>query len=101
PGVGKSTLAATINPDRTLFLATEPGLGGLEVFQMPVGDWRTFREIGNLLWEDSKAEERRYDMVVVDTVDELGKFCTDYVMEQMGIAHRSEEHTSELQSPDH
>jgi SpoVK/Ycf46/Vps4 family AAA+-type ATPase len=43
PGIGKSTLAASIDPDRTLFLATEPGLGGLEVFQREIRSSRRAR----------------------------------------------------------
>jgi len=86
PKVGKSTLAAGIDPDHTLFIATEPGLGGLEVFQARCGSWATFRSIGAQLAEG----EHEFHTVVIDTIDELAKMCTDYVMGKLGISHPSD-----------
>lgn len=83
PKVGKSTFASQINRDHTLFIATEPGLGALEVFQVPVTNWKEFREVGADLAKDPK----HYEVVVVDTVDELYRMCSDHVCEELGIKH--------------
>jgi hypothetical protein len=76
PKIGKSTLAAGLDPDHTLFLATEPGLGGLEVFSREVRSWQDFLEAGKALAN----EEHGFKLVVVDTVDELQRMCVDYVL---------------------
>jgi hypothetical protein len=86
PGVGKSTLAANLDPEHTLFLPTEPGLGGLEVFQQPIGNWAEFREVGALL----ASGDHQFKTVAIDTVDNLAKFCSDDVMQKMGLAHPSD-----------
>jgi hypothetical protein len=80
PKVGKSTLAASLD-GQALFLATEPGLGGLEVFQQPIRSWTEFRETGAELAKG----EHPFTLFVIDTVDELHKLCTDYVLEQLGV----------------
>lgn len=83
PKIGKSTFAAEIDSDRTLFLACEPGLGALEVFSVDVRDWKTFREIG----ADLAKDPQHYKIVVVDTVDELYRMCSDHICKEMGIQH--------------
>lgn len=87
PKVGKTTLAASIDPDRTLFVATEPGHGAMEIFKVPVSSWEEFRQVGPLLAAD-KGE--RFTTVVIDTIDELAKQCQDKVMVDMGGTHPSE-----------
>jgi hypothetical protein len=82
PKVGKSTLAASLD-DKALFLATEPGLGGLEVYQQPIRSWQEFREAG----ADLAKGEHEFKLVVIDTVDELHKLCTDHVLEQLGVSY--------------
>lgn len=82
PKVGKSTLASTLE-DKALFLATEPGLGGLEVYKEDITSWTQFREIGAELAEG----KHEFRLVVIDTVDELHRMCTDYVLEKQGVAY--------------
>lgn len=77
PKVGKTTLAAEFDPDRTLFLATEPGLSGLETFQVPIRTWAEFLQV----MEELKGEEHPYKLIVVDTVDELARMCSEHVVE--------------------
>lgn len=86
PKIGKSTFASQINPDHTLFIPTEPGLGALEVFEAPCSSWAGFREIGGELAKDSK----QFEVVVIDTVDELYRMCSDHVCEELGIKHPSD-----------
>lgn len=86
PKVGKSTFASKINPDHTLFISTEPGLGALEVFEAPVTTWSEFREVGGELAADPK----HYEVVVIDTADELYRMCSDHVCAELGIKHPSD-----------
>lgn len=83
PKVGKSTFASKINPDHTLFIATEPGLGALEVYESPVGSWAEFRQVG----ADLAADRKQFEVVVIDTVDELYRMCSDHVCADLGIKH--------------
>lgn len=83
PKVGKSTLASEIDPDHTLFLACEPGLGALETYNVPIQSWTEFREAGAALANDSA----HYRMVVVDTVDELYRMCADHICGELGVKH--------------
>lgn len=89
PKIGKSTFASQINPDKTLFIPTEPGLGSLEVYERPVTDWADFLEAGGEIVEDAK-KDRRFEVVVVDTVDELYRMCSDHICTQLGIKHPSD-----------
>lgn len=86
PKVGKSTLAASLDPDHTLFLATEPGLGGLETFQQPIASWADFGRTCKELSE----EEHDYTMVVIDTLENLVLFCRDATMKELGVNHPSD-----------
>lgn len=86
PKIGKSTLVAGIAPDETLFLATEPGLGGLEVFQLQVKDWHHFIAIIERL----RKGDHKFKMVAIDTVDNLAKMCQDAVVKRMKIEHPSD-----------
>lgn len=81
--IGKSTFASEINPDHTLFIPTEPGLGSLEVFQQPVKTWEEFRAVGGDLAKDPK----HFKLIVIDTVDELYRMCSDHVCAGLGIEH--------------
>lgn len=83
PKIGKSTLAASIDPDHTLFLACEEGLGGLSTYQLPIKTWNEFREAGALL----ASGEHHYTTVVVDTVDELLQLCQEDVLKRLRVEH--------------
>lgn len=83
---GKSTLASQIDPEHTLFLATEAGLGGLEVFAQPIGSWEDFRKAGAELAE----RKHPFTTLVIDTIDVLHKMCSDFVCASLGIKHPSD-----------
>lgn len=76
PKIGKSTFAAGLDPDHTLFLATEPGLNALEVFSTQVNTWNEFRKVCAELAQG----KHDFRMVVIDTVDELQRMCTEYIL---------------------
>ncbi len=86
PKVGKSTLCANLDPDRTLMLACEPGLGALETFQVPINTWDEFRQVG----QDLASTEHDFTTVVIDTVDQLFDRCSDDTMKKLGVAHASD-----------
>jgi len=85
PKVGKSTLASELSDD-VLILACEPGLGGLTAYSIDIDSWDKFREVGAEL---AKSPDK-FSIVVIDTVDELYRMCTDAVCEQHGVKHPSE-----------
>lgn len=81
PKIGKTTLATGLAED-VLVLACEPGLGGLSAYSVEINDWETFRKVGAEL-----AESDAHPLVVVDTVDELYRFCVESVCRSLGIEH--------------
>ena len=84
PKVGKSTLASQIEPDTSLFIATEPGLKGLSVFAVDVRSWLEFLEVCGQL----ATTEHKFTRVVIDTVDNLADMCQQYVIDtQLGGVH--------------
>lgn len=85
PKVGKSTLASELADD-VLILACEPGLGGLSAYSVDIDSWDTFRKVGAELAKSPK----KHSVIVVDTVDELYRMCTDAVCETHGVSHPSD-----------
>jgi len=79
--LGKSTMCA--QADGALFLATEPGLNHLEVFQVAISDWE---EMLAALAEVAKGDHP-FRTVIIDTVDNAYKFCTQYVCAKHGVKH--------------
>ena len=104
PKVGKSTLAATMDPEHTLVLDTENGTAALEAFVHPIKSWSAItKEEPHVLRGDSfrgaiKAlvdEEHDFTTAVVDTVDVLAQLCGDDVLralggQQAGFLHASD-----------
>jgi GTPase SAR1 family protein len=84
PKIGKSTFCSQM--EKPLFLATEPGLNALEVYEVKVTDWSTFL---NACAEISKSNHS-FKTIVIDTVDNLFKGCQEYVRQKNGIAHESD-----------
>jgi hypothetical protein len=85
-GIGKTTLAASLNPDHTLILACEPGTGGIEAFVQQVDSWEEFRLIGAALAEGGHS----YKTIVIDTTDELFRYCQEYITTKHRIKHPSD-----------
>jgi hypothetical protein len=84
PKVGKTTFASQF--DNALFLATEAGLNALEAYEVPVQKWEDFLEA---CAEIAKGQHQ-FKTIIIDTVDNLIKFCSDYVCKQNKITHESE-----------
>lgn len=85
PKIGKSTLVSEM--DDVLFLDTEGGLGELEVFSIPIGDWPSFLEACRALVDEGLD---RFKAVCIDTIDVLSLYCSAFTNQQLGISHESE-----------
>jgi hypothetical protein len=81
PKAGKSTWCS--NAEGALFLATEPGLNHLEVYQVPISTWE---ELLAALAEVAKGEHA-FRTIVIDTTDNAYRFCVDYICTKHGVKH--------------
>ncbi len=82
--MGKSTFAAQA-PD-ALFLATEPGLNALEVYQQPITSWV---DLLAACAELSKGEHS-FKTVVIDTIDNAYRMCAEHVCGRNGVDHEAD-----------
>jgi hypothetical protein len=79
PKIGKTSLAAGMDPDHTLVLATEPGTGGLEAFVHPVREWPEF--LGAV--DELAKGKHSFKRVSVDSADALYAMCVEYAMAEL------------------
>ena len=84
PKIGKSTLASQF--DKPLFLATEAGRNALEVYQVPVATWDKFLAA----CKEIAAGGHDFKTIIVDTVDNLFKACSEHVRKKNNIQHESD-----------
>lgn len=86
PKVGKSTFCAGL--DSPLFLDTEHGLNNLEVYKTDIDSWETFMEA----YRELKNQKGKlpFKTLVIDTIDNLWQFCSDYICKQNKVSHESE-----------
>ena len=82
--IGKTTFFASW--DDALFLTTEPGTKGLEIYEVECNDWRTIRKVVSEL-----EKTNRFKTVIIDTIDRAYDFCLDYVCDQLGITYPGED----------
>jgi hypothetical protein len=80
-GIGKSTFAS--KADGALFLATEPGLNSLEVYQVTVESIDDMDRV----YAEILAGGHDFRMVVVDTVDRVHHLFIDAVCKELGITY--------------
>jgi hypothetical protein len=81
---GKSTLCS--RADHALFLATEPGLNALEVYQVPITCWEDLLSACS----EIAAGNHPFKTIVLDTVDNAYRMCTEYICRKNKIEHESE-----------
>ena len=81
PKIGKSTLLS--NAPGALFLATEPGLNSLEVYQIPITCWQEFNNAAC----DVLAGGHDFKSIIIDTADWALNYCQQYICEQWKIKH--------------
>ncbi|MCL4852308.1 MAG: AAA family ATPase [Bryobacteraceae bacterium] len=82
--IGKSTFCS--QADGALFLATEPGLNALDVYQVAIQSW------DDLLAACAEVTEGKHPFrtIIIDTIDNAYKFCTDYIVRKYKIEHESD-----------
>lgn len=84
PKIGKSTFASKF-PD-ALFLECEPGLGSLEVFKVPTYTWKDLMSAYDLI----AGGKHSFKTIVIDTVDNAFKYCTDYVNSENSVKYEGD-----------
>lgn len=84
PKIGKSTFCA--QAEDALFIETEPGLELLEVYKQPVYSWKEFLETCSEIREG----KHNFRTVVIDTIDNLYKFCREEVLTKNKLQHESD-----------
>jgi hypothetical protein len=82
--IGKSTWCS--HAEGALFLATEPGLNHLEVFQIPIATWEQLLAACREIAEG----KHPFKTIVVDTVDNAFRMCAEYVCAKNKIEHESD-----------
>lgn len=82
--IGKTTLCS--QAEGALFLATEPGLNALDVYQVPILTWD---DLLNACAEISEGNHP-FKTVVIDTIDNAYKFCVDYILRKFKVEHESD-----------
>lgn len=83
PKVGKSEFFAKF-PD-VYFIATEKGLGRLNVRKSYIDGWEEFKLLINFMKKQFKAGNFNAGYIVVDTADLLYHFCVEYICEKLNI----------------
>ena len=84
PKCGKSETASHF--PSALFFECEPGLNHLEVFKVPTYTWDDFLAACNLVVQGNHP----FKTVVIDTVDNAFKFCSDHVCKKHGIEYEGD-----------
>lgn len=84
PKLGKSSLASRF-PD-ALFLECEPGLNQLEVFKIPTYSWEDVLAACKLI----AAGEHNFKTIVIDTVDNAFKYCSEHVCAKHNIEYEGD-----------
>jgi hypothetical protein len=85
PGkIGKSTFAS--QAPGAIFCASEAGLNNLEVFQVTVSNWTEMLAF----CKDIAEGKHEFKTVVLDTIDNLYRFCSEHVCAQQKIVHESD-----------
>jgi len=88
PGIGKTTFASKLK--NALFFDTQRGTKFLKVSRVTVSNWNNFRDWVKKL-EKSKKLRDKYDIFVVDVIDDLSLMCLDFVCNKRKIDHPSDE----------
>lgn len=84
PKIGKSTLASQF--PESLFFECEPGLNELEVYSIPTYDWGSFLQAAAAVVEGN----HKFKTIVVDTVDNAFKFCSEYTNKKLGVEYEGD-----------
>lgn len=81
PKIGKSTWCS--QAEGAIFLATEPGLNHLEVFQTPILCWQDLLNAAAEL----AAGKHQFKTVIIDTIDNAYLMCSQHVCAKLKVEH--------------
>jgi hypothetical protein len=84
PKCGKSEWSSSF--PQAIFLECEPGLNHLEVFKVPTYSWESFLEACKLIAKG----DHKFQTVVIDTVDNAFKMCSEHVCAKHGIEYEGD-----------
>lgn len=82
--IGKSTFCS--HAEGALFLATEPGLNHLDVYQQPVATWDELLAAGAEIAEGKHS----FKTIIIDTVDNAYRMCVDHILRKFKAEHESD-----------
>jgi len=82
--IGKSEMASQF--PNALFFECEPGLGELSVYKIPTYTWPDLLDACKLV----AAGDHNFKTVVIDTVDNAFKYCSDYVNAKHNIEYEGD-----------
>jgi hypothetical protein len=82
--IGKSTWCS--QSEGALFLATEPGLNALDVFQVPISSWDDLLAACG----DIAEGKHPFKTIIIDTVDNAYRMCSEYICKKFKIEHESD-----------
>jgi hypothetical protein len=82
--IGKTTMCA--QADGALFLATEPGLNALDVYQVPIQSWEDLRNV----CAEIVTGDHPFKTVILDTIDNAYRFCTEFILAKFKVEHESD-----------
>ncbi|HEY3416411.1 MAG TPA: ATP-binding protein [Armatimonadota bacterium] len=84
PKSGKSSFCS--HADGALFLATEAGLNHLETYQVPISSWDELLDA----CAEIAAGNHPFRTIILDTVDNAYRYCSDYVCRKHHVDHESD-----------
>lgn len=87
PKIGKTSLCSGF--PNALFLTTEKGYAALRIYAKDIDSWETFKEVNKELTK--KKKHKKFETIVIDTIDILFNLCSDYICADLGITHISDE----------
>lgn len=85
PKIGKTTLV--VGFPELILAATEKGYEAHKVYAVDINTWEDFKDFTRLIIKG----KHKFKNIGIDTVDRLFRLCKDYVCDELGISHISDE----------
>lgn len=83
PGIGKTTWATKMFPERALIIGAEFGYKGIQgAIGVPVPDYYTLLQYVDQL--DTDAAREKYDTLIIDTTTKVGEMIENYILSMFG-----------------
>ena len=82
--IGKSTFASHF--DNAIFAATEYGLKELKVYKVQIQSWEEWLDFVKEIMK----KNHKFKTIIIDIIDNLYKYCIDYICKNLHIDHPSD-----------